>query len=61
MRKRKSRPVSSPQIVQIAAAITSSPVTVERVYDGRGSDHSRERVTRAARELGYPLPGERTK
>jgi DNA-binding LacI/PurR family transcriptional regulator len=53
----KARPVSGPQLVQIAAAVPMSQRTVERVYDGGGSDYSRERVMRAARELGLPAPG----
>jgi hypothetical protein len=52
----KARSVSGPQIVQIAAAIMANPRTVERVYDGRGNVYSRERVTRAALELGFPVP-----
>jgi DNA-binding LacI/PurR family transcriptional regulator len=56
MYERKARRISGPQIVQIAEAIPVCTRTVERVYEGAGNAYSRERVTRAARELGLPLP-----
>jgi DNA-binding LacI/PurR family transcriptional regulator len=59
-RRRSSRAVSGVQVLQLASASMSSPRTVERVYDGGGSHYSRERVCKAARELGLPMPSEQT-
>lgn len=56
MAVRRQRAVSRPQIIQIAAAIPASPKTVERVYDGMGSEFSRARVVKAAQVLGLPEP-----
>lgn len=42
--------------VRIAAHVGRSPKTVDRVYRGEGNAYSRDAVTRAALELGYPPP-----
>jgi hypothetical protein len=52
---REHRP-SAPQRVQIAARAILAPKTVDRVYDGRGSEYSFERVSAAAQELNLPQP-----
>lgn len=49
-------PLTSPDRIRIAAQAVCSPRTVSRVYSGAGTDFSRERVARAARELGLPVP-----
>ena len=46
--------------VRIAASIVANPRTVHRVYQGGGSDYSRQRVAAAAQALGLPLPPERS-
>ena len=42
--------------IRIAAQAIVSERTVLRAYRGRVSEHSLERVRRAARELGLPVP-----
>jgi DNA-binding LacI/PurR family transcriptional regulator len=42
--------------VRIAAQIVADPRTVLRVYQGKGSEHTRRRVTEAAKTLGLPPP-----
>lgn len=48
--------ISAPDRVRIAAQIVAHPRTVARVYEGKGSEYSRQRVTEGARTLGLPLP-----
>jgi len=48
--------LTGPQRVRLAAQSIKSERTVVRVYQGGGSDQSREAICRAARELGLPSP-----
>jgi hypothetical protein len=48
--------ISAYDRVRIAAKIVAHPRTVQRVYDGAGSEYSRRRVSEAAKEMGLPLP-----
>lgn len=52
--------LSGIQKVRIAAQSGRSPKTVDRVYRGQGNAYSRDAVKRAAAELGYPMPPERS-
>jgi hypothetical protein len=44
------------QKVRVAAQIGRSVRTVDRVYRGLGNAYSRDAVTRAALQLGFPAP-----
>jgi len=48
--------ISAPDRVRIAAQIVAHPRTVARVYEGKGSEYSRQRVTEGAKALGLPPP-----
>ncbi|HEX3596824.1 MAG TPA: hypothetical protein VHU80_17060 [Polyangiaceae bacterium] len=48
--------LTGPQRVRLAAESIRSERTVVRVYQGGGSDQSREAISRAARQLGMPQP-----
>lgn len=48
--------ISAHDRVRIAAQIVAHPRTVQRVYQGRGTDYTRRRVSEAAETLGLPLP-----
>ena len=48
--------ISSPDRIKLAAHITAHPRTVARVYDGKGSAYSRQRVAEGAKALGLPPP-----
>ncbi len=41
---------------RIAVIAVVSDSTVERVYAGRGSEHSRIRIAQTASQIGAPLP-----
>jgi len=43
-------------LTMIAARAITSVRTVQRVYEGRGSEYSRRRVVEAAQAVGLPLP-----
>lgn len=48
------------QRIRLAAHALVAERTVIRVYQGRGSPHSRARIARSAVELGLPPPAEPT-
>lgn len=48
--------ISSHDEVRIAARAIVCQRTVSRVYQGKGTAYSRQRVTEAARALGLPEP-----
>ena len=45
-------------LTRVAATAIVSLKTVRRVYQGRGNEYSRRRVTEAAKALGLPVPPE---
>lgn len=48
--------ISAYDRLRIAAHIVANPRTVARVYQGKGSEYSRLRVTEGAKALGLPTP-----
>lgn len=48
--------ISAHDRTRIAVHIVANPRTVQRVYQGKGSEYSRLRVAEAARALGLPEP-----
>lgn len=50
--------VSTHDQIRIAAEAIVHPRTVQRVYEGRGSEYSRRRVIEAAKALGLEPPPE---
>jgi DNA-binding LacI/PurR family transcriptional regulator len=49
-------PINPTQIMKIALEADLSESTVRNVYKGAGNRNSKERVRKAAKKLGLPLP-----